>query len=396
MSERKKCNAGPGADSAPEGVMERISQKAWRDKIPLSGSFAITHQCNFSCGHCYVPASERRGMRDGKREVQTSEVRRIIEECAAEGCLYLLITGGEPLLREDFAEIWIHAKRQGLLLTLFTNGALISRQTIELLSEWPPQVGEITLYGATERTYEVVTGRPCSCKSVRRGIEMLLEAGIAVRLKSLVSSLNCRELRDMEGIAEELGLKFRMDACICPALDGDMRPLAYRLPAGQAVEAEFSNKARAADWVRFFEGQKDLSAVLPENRLYDCGAGVMSFHVDAYGMLQPCLMVRTVRANLAKMSFGDGWRRIAAAMEGKLVPSEWPCGGCECRDICGHCPGFFEMENGSETDPCAYLCEIGRLRLGHIRDLSGKLDKHGKRDCHERSENFVGAVEASV
>ncbi len=355
-------------DACDHSVIERLSEHAWRDRIPISGSFAITHRCNFSCRHCYVPLQDRTGQEE---ELSTKVVTRLLDECAEAGCLYMLLTGGEPLIRPDFAEIWIHAKRKGMILTLFTNGSLVKPEVAELLTDWPPFVVEITLYGASEETYGNVTGMPGAYKAARDGIERLLSAGLKVRLKSLITKSNRHDLQAMEDMASAYGVRFRIDAALFARLDGDRTPLSLRLTPEESVQAEFANKNRSDDWRRFYSEQERLPSLLPEDSLYDCGAGVMSFHIDPKGRLYPCVMVRTVSGDAATEGFCSAWLRIVGGMRDRRTPADWPCKSCEMRTLCGYCPGFFEFESGSEMVPSNYLCRLGQNRGKIIRETCG-------------------------
>ena len=138
---------------------ERLNREILAKRIPLTGSIELTHRCNLRCVHCYcnLPAGERKAM---SRELTTEEVLDIYDQIAEAGCLWLLITGGEPLLRKDFREALAGAKQRGFILTLFTNGTLITPETADFLTEWRPYSIEITLYGATRETYEKITGVP--------------------------------------------------------------------------------------------------------------------------------------------------------------------------------------------------------------------------------------------
>ncbi len=115
---------------------ERLHQKAASLHIPVSGSLEVTQRCNLRCMHCYIPLSKRKGPR--KVELSISEIQHILDEIKEAGCLWLLLTGGEPLLRTDFLDIYKFAKHKGFLLTLFTNGTLLTPRIADVLCEWRP------------------------------------------------------------------------------------------------------------------------------------------------------------------------------------------------------------------------------------------------------------------
>ncbi len=109
-----------------------FSKKIEQQRIPVSGAIALTHRCNLTCLHCYAKEAIDAGAAD-RPELSTPQWINIIEQIKAAGCLYLLITGGEPLLRNDFAAIYSYAKRQGFLVTLFSNGTLVNADIGETL-----------------------------------------------------------------------------------------------------------------------------------------------------------------------------------------------------------------------------------------------------------------------
>ena len=140
--------------------LAEFSSKAERLRIPFSGSIDLTHRCNLDCVHCYLgPRAERR---TGAAEMSTGRILSLLDEITDAECLNLLITGGDPLIREDFPVIYSHAKKNGLLVTIFTNGTLLTDRVLDLFVDLPPLEVEISIYGATAPTYEKITRVPGS------------------------------------------------------------------------------------------------------------------------------------------------------------------------------------------------------------------------------------------
>jgi radical SAM protein with 4Fe4S-binding SPASM domain len=347
-----------------------FNRKSAELRIPISGSIDLTRRCNLSCIHCYAGGSS---IGTTQREMETGKILSVIDEICEAGCLYLLITGGEPLLRKDFPEIYRYAKGKGLLITVFTNGTLITDEIIDLLKELPPRVVEISLYGATAATYEKITGVEGSYERCMHGISHLLSGKIHVSLKTILMTANSHEFFDIENIAKELGVKFRFDAEIFPRLDGDKSPLNLRVPALDAAEKEFSDNERLMRWEKYFERTNGQS--LPDT-LYNCGAGVTSFHIDPYGNLQPCLMVTNIRYNLLTGSFMSGWNNVISSIINKGPGKAIDCNRCEKRHLCSFCPAFFELENGSGDLPSEYICSMGNHRFQRVTNMHFEGDRH--------------------
>lgn len=345
-------------------ILGEMARKARAQRVPLLASFEITRRCCFRCVHCYAAGSQARG----DQELDTDEARRILDELADAGCLFLLLTGGEPTLRQDFAEIYHYAvARKGFKVTLFTNAALIDENLATLLREWPPREVDVTLYGATPETYCKVTGMEDSFQRAMRGVERLLHQGTRVSLKTVVTSLNRHEFPAVQRRARAYGVPFRVDAALFPRLDGDPAPMAYRLLPEEAVDIEMADPERRRQWRKLAATHLDKSA-----RLYLCGAGANSCHIDAHGNLQPCLMARKIRYSLRRGSFLAGWDGPIRSFVSRDADAGFACRDCTRKLMCGYCPAFFEIEMGTEQKPSAWLCRLGSLRLSRIQDQNNK------------------------
>ena len=358
-----------GLPSSAEFIMA-FNRKSTELRIPLSGSIELTRRCNLSCIHCYAVGSTRGAM---QREMDTGMILSVIDETCEAGCLYLLITGGEPLLRKDFPEIYRHAKGKGLLITVFTNGTLINDEIIGLFKELPPHAVEISLYGATAATYEKITGVAGSYERCIQGISSLISGKIHVNLKTILMTANSHEFFDIENIAKELGVKFRFDAEIFPRLDGDKFPLELRVPVMDAIEKEFSDNKRLSQWEKYFE--KTKGQAVPDT-LYNCGAGITGFHIDPYGNLQPCLMVANIKHSLLTGSFMSGWNNVISSIINKEPGSATDCNRCEKRHLCSFCPAFFELENGADDLPSEYICSMGNHRFQRVTNMHFEGDTY--------------------
>ena len=194
---------------------KRLHEKVAGQRIPINGSLELTFRCNLRCVHCYA-AHGHQGI-PGKQELTFAEICGILDQIVDEGCLWLLLTGGEPLLRPDFLDIYTYAKRKGLLVTLFTNGTLITPRIADYLADWRPLKVEITLYGRTQETYEARKGEIYALGRARLELEHMHNRGalsqrnyeiLAPRLQDRLNDLNIHlhEIAaiEREAVAEEL------------------------------------------------------------------------------------------------------------------------------------------------------------------------------------------------
>jgi radical SAM protein with 4Fe4S-binding SPASM domain len=357
--------ATPG-DVAHVRVMAML-ERARAARIPLSGSIAMTHRCHLRCLHCYLGDERQAG--SGPRERKTGFWLSLVDEVADAGCLNLLITGGEPLLRRDFALVYERAARRGILVTVFTNGTLVDERLLALFAELTPEMVEVTLYGASAEVYERVTGVPGSHRRCLDGVDALVARGLPVTLKAVVMRENVQEVQAMRRLAAARGLSFRIDGALFPCRDGCPAPLEHRVPPEQTVALEMEDEALlrlTADYFRRVRGSP------PEQRLFACGAGLTGFHVDPEGTLWPCLMARTHGFDLRGGSFREGWDTALPGFREQAVEPGYQCHSCERRFLCGLCPAQAGLETGSTQRKADYYCALGEARFRAIAALLGE------------------------
>lgn len=340
--------------------LEQFQMRTINDRVPISGMIELTSRCNLRCVHCYLGDQEEQHAKRAA-EMDTEQVKQLIEEMAEAGCLYLVITGGDPMMRKDFPEIYVHAKKQGMLVTVFCDGVLVSEKIVELFKEWPPRQVEISLYGATQETYEKVTRVKGSYPKCIRGIERLLSAGIKVSLKTVLMTVNQHELEDMRAIAQGYGCEFRFDSAIFPCLpDASKEPLELRVDPKKAVELELKDPKMRESWIKYHEKRKDTA---PAETLYKCGAGMTGFYIGPFGDMSPCLMTTQHRYSVKESSFQDKWdNEMLELRRRKPENKDYECNTCSKRSLCSGCPAFNWLETGHEDQKSNYVCETTHAR----------------------------------
>src|SRR3989338_8038473 len=139
----------------------------WKKTKPLLSRLDIelTERCNNNCLHCYINLPQD-DLEAENKELSTDEIKDILKEAVSLGCLTARFTGGEPLLRMDFEELYLFARRLGLKVLLFTNAILVTHHLAELFSRIPPlEKIEVSVYGMKKTSYEAVTRVPGSFDS---------------------------------------------------------------------------------------------------------------------------------------------------------------------------------------------------------------------------------------
>lgn len=329
----------------------------------MSATIEVTRRCPMKCVHCYNDLP----MDDGEtrqRELSYEEHCRILDQITDAGCLWLLYTGGEILARTDFLDIYRYAKRKGLLITLFTNGTLITPQIAGHLAQWPPFSIEITIYGRTAQTHDQITRVPGSFDRCMQAVRLLMERHLPLTLKTIAITVNKHELWEMKHFVEnDLGLTFRFDAMINCRIDCSKAPLAVRLSPQEVVELDLLDSRRLAEWKRF-SGQFTGPVHPPgkSDEMFHCGGGVHSFAIDPYGQMSLCGFSQTDTYNLRTGTFAEGWTGSVARVRAKKATRQTKCVTCEIKATCGMCPVMAELENGDAETPVDFLCQVAHLR----------------------------------
>ncbi len=341
----------------------KVHERLCGVRVPFSGTIEITQRCNNRCVHCYnnLPLNDNNVRR---RELAYAEHCRILDEIAASGCLWLLFTGGEIFLRKDFLDIYTHAKRHGMLISLFTNGTLITPAIADYLLKWRPFSIEITLYGRTRQTYERVTGVPGSFDRCLNAIRFLMERDLPLKLKSMALTLNKHEIWEMKQfVEEELGLEFKFDAMLNPRCDCSQSPLEVRLTPAEVVDLDLKDPDRISEWKAFcdkFDG-RHLSADQAK-MLWRCGGGQNSFAIDPCGRLRMCILSFSDTYDLRMGSFQEGWQQHLYQIRQKKITRQTKCVSCNISAMCGMCPANAELECMDSEAPVDFLCQVAHLR----------------------------------
>ena len=237
-------------------------------------SIEVTRRCPLECLHCYnnLPMGD---MEARRRELSKEEHFRVLDELVEMGCFWILYTGGEIFARKDFLEIYTYAKQKGFLVTLFTNGTIMTEEIADYLAQWPPFAIEITLYGRTRETYEALTAIPGSYDRCLRGIKLLKERKLPLKLKTVATSVNKHEVLAMRAFRRGVGRGIQMDAQSIPRIDCSQSPLAARLTAGRSCRSRYdrpkSGRGISSSWPsRTGHAPPNLSQV---DTVYICGGG---------------------------------------------------------------------------------------------------------------------------
>ena len=210
-----------------------LHARACAKGIPLAGNFELTARCNFNCRMCYVHLTPEEQRRRGA-ELTADEWLAIAEQARSQGMLFLLLTGGEPLIRADFRYLLTELKKMGLMVSINSNASLIDDDWLDFFRHEPPSRMNITLYGGCNETYERLCGRPMYDRVVHN-IRALKALGIGVKLNASMTPYNVDDMDAIYAIATELGTPVQMASYMFPPVRRDEHATGSQRALGPAA-----------------------------------------------------------------------------------------------------------------------------------------------------------------
>ena len=364
---------------------------------PLSFSLEVTARCNYDCRHCYInlPAGDRCAK---QKELTLTEIEALAGEAASLGAFWCLVTGGEPLLREDFSEIYLALRRKGLLVSVFTNAALLTMEHVQMFKKYPPRDIEVTIYGATKQTYDAVTRRTGSFEAAMRGIGLLTEGGLRVRFKAMALRSNVHELPEIAAFCRERTADyFRFDPLLHLRFDRNPERneeiKAERLAPHEIAAIERSDRER---FEALLKGCDRL--IIPQRLSYEkcmecsrrtdcemidrlthvflCGTGSGSFDIGHDGVFRLCSALWHPECiyDLTRGSLADAWQNFVPRVRDMRSNNRrflQTCQSCRIANLCYSCPAHNYLETGETDVPVEYFCRVAHARaeaLGYASD----------------------------
>lgn len=339
----------------PDSGVSELLSKATKQNIPLNVLLELTYRCNLRCGHCYV-------VDPGGDELTTGEVRDVLDQLAAAGALFLTLTGGELLLREDWEELCMHARRANYAVRLFVNGTLVTPAVARRIAEIGVVDVGVSLYGATAATHERVTGAPGSFDAALGGLRALADAGVATVVKFLLMRHNVNDYQAVRALADGLGSTFTFSFNIGPRVNGERVPCHQRV-APRDLARILSDGFLYPEAPRIPRSQQ---ADLRGSELEDapmCGAGRDTCAITPYGEIRPCATLPIAVGDIREQPFEDSWRSSPDLVELRATHMSdlKECRQCRSVGYCGRCPAFALLEDGDVRGPSGFACEIDRI-----------------------------------
>jgi len=344
---------------SPGSVSARLNEITLLNNIPAAVTIELTRRCPLSCAHCYLPETRGRASASSAYELTTAQWKRILKSLAGAGSVYLVFTGGEPLLRPDLAVLCRYAKELRFDVRVYSSGFGMTRARTLEFKQAGVSAFEISLYGRAE-THDAVTGLKGSFKKTLAAAIALKKAGVKVKLKTPLMKANIKERGYLERLAKEYGFGISFDPVIAPGNDGDTDNLGLRLNSSELAGVLGSLGGRK---LRSFSGSTpQLSASHALSFDFLCGAGRNVAAVDPYGNLSPCLQIPVNLGNISKAPFKKIWKAAPWLKRWRALKTRdlKECRTCSYLDVCNRCPGISLIEKKDILASNSPACAIAR------------------------------------
>lgn len=334
-------------------------------RLPLEGHLDLTYRCNNHCLHCWLWLPEK--SKEQANELSFDEIRNLVDEARSMGCRRWGISGGEPMLRPDFPEIFDYITRKAVSYTLNTNGTLITPAIAKLLKRKGTKM--VALYGATKETYDHITRHPGGFEKAMAGFGYLKEACAGFIVQLIPMRDNWHEWNQMVELAQSLSKHWRVGAPWL-YLSSSCSDKVNEEIAGQRLDPRVVVELDTPDLSHRDAPENDGSG----NSCQSCETRYLfescikirrDFHIDPYGKMSFCSFLKApeMRYDLREGSFRDCWDNFIPSLASKIeVNSEYMenCGSCDDRQHCRWCAVYGWLEHGRFSAPVKYLCDVAR------------------------------------
>jgi radical SAM protein with 4Fe4S-binding SPASM domain len=331
-------------------------------RLPLEGNLDLTYRCNNNCRHCWLRIPKDSPER--QEELTYEEIKKIVNDARKLGCRKWSISGGEPMLRPDFAEIFDFITKKCISYSLNTNGTLITPKIASLMKRKGSKM--IAVYGATAEVHDHITRNPGSFEATMQGLSYMKEAGASFVVQLIPMRDNYHQFREMVSLAESLSSEWKIGAAwlylsACGDPERNEEIIRQRLDPKDVIELDKPDLSYEA---LIKDENSHCWNLEKDDRLFaSCIATRRDFHIDPYGNMTFCCFIKDplFRYDLKKGSFKECWEKFIPTLPDKARGgNEYAenCGSCELKAHCRWCPTYSYLENGRFTAKVDYLCSI--------------------------------------
>lgn len=343
--------------------------------LPRLVAWELTGSCNLKCAHCRASAVEERD----PGELTTQEIKSTIDNIASFSNPILILTGGEPLVREDVFEIARYGTEKGLRVVLGTNATLITPEVAGKLLEAGVKRISVSIDGSTPDAHDEFRGLPGTFEDTLAGARAAQEAGLDFQVNTTVTKRNVGDLQAIHDLTIKLGAVAHHIFLLVPTgrgedlKDEEISPEEYEgvlnwmydMQKKMGNRGPFMKATCAPHFVRVVDqrSKEDGFNITAKRAGLNamtggCLGGTSFCFISRTGDVYPCGYLPARAGNIREKSFKEIWEesplfkdlRDPRKLKGK-------CGKCKYKVTCGGCRAraFAKYGDYLEAEPyCIY------------------------------------------
>lgn len=350
-------------------IYRHLIDQAKIERRPITVNLELSPICNLNCKMCYIRSSADDIRCSGKRLKTAEEWLAIADELKEMDTLFLLLTGGEVFLYPEFQKLYTGLYEKGFVLTINTNATMIDENTVAWLKQYPPKCVSVSLYGASDETYEVLCGKKGMFSKVDHALRLLKDNQITVECKTIFTPLNIKDQEACWKYIQQMQIPYETAAYAFPPSRKLQGKKQLRFTPEEAVNCTFSCNRMMSDDRRFrenilnhlkkYEEFKDIPGT--EQKGLSCSAANSSCWITWEGHMTPCAILNEPYTLPFESGMYKAWEELKAKTDELVLSME--CSHCEKRKVCTVCPAAAYAETGKIGGRSAYHCKMTELTL---------------------------------
>jgi len=325
-----------------------------KDFTPFLISWNITKRCNLKCMHCYLDAAE---LSSPKGELSTQEAFSLIDEISKTAPnAMLILTGGEPLLRDDVFDIAKYASSKGLMVVLGTNGTMIDARIACQIKESNIKGIGISIDSIKPESHDDFRGIQGAWQKTLSGIDVLKKHKIDFQLQVTVTKNNYNEIPFLIEYSIKSGARaVNVFFLVCTGRGQEMTDitpkqyedmLKYLANAQKEYEDKIMVRARCAPHFLRVVQEINPDSEIMKGATSGCLAGTHYFRITPEGDVTPCPYMPTSAGNVRKQRLSEIWDNADIFKTLRNPVYKGNCKDCEFNDVCGGCRARAYAEKG--------------------------------------------------
>lgn len=350
----------------------RLVDKANQTYTPITANFELTPTCTLNCDMCFI-RTERSVVDEAGGWIPLQQWLAWAEQLKEMGTLFILLTGGEPMLYPHFQELYTRLRQMGFILTINTNGTLIDENIVRTFQTYKPRRVNVTLYGGSRETYQRLCHSAQGYDRCLNGLKLLKQAEIDTKLNVSIVKKNLEDYDRIIHLAQEMEIPAEVNSYMFPLTRrecGNARNIpAERLDADEAggIEMRYMEYKKGAELPRYMANLRYTLEQIVDTPActLGCRAARSSCWINWKGVMTPCVLMETPAFSLKEMPMATAWQQLVTAAR-QLAPHT-ECKGCRLRPICDVC--YAAANNEKEvTGSIDYLCRMAQAKQRIIMD----------------------------